>query len=457
MKVDRKAHERSTRRRLTSGVAAVSMLIGLLVTIPASPAQAAPTSDLSLNVISARTEPRAFGGAGVTKGDADRRTSSTSSTSTTPAPPTQRSPAPGSGCSATDPGYPDNCHWPSIAEPSGWSPIYAQGDQDDFAATSTRCRRPLPDLRPGRRLQDRRRALLRRHGRRRPGAHRRSTACSRSSCSPTRCPTGTLRALVFEDNAPTNMGPDAGEAEPGRLRRPHRRHPRRDPDRRLRQPALHQVRGRGLDTTRTRSTPTRSRSAASTPTCSRSRSPAPAASASATRTACWRSRTWAPTATRVSVTPPDGQTWIQTTTLEGNHDYDAWVMEGDTGYDTDLRAGRRARPAADLRLRPAAHERHRSAGGRGPHQGRRGRRQDLHPAEGWRLRLLGRQHRHQGRRPDRQAVALARATCRRGDAAVWVGQGDADGTLRHHRRARRQLHADLVGRAAGLQPQHRST
>src|SRR4029079_5322909 len=28
----------------------------------------------------------------------------------------------------------------------------------------------------------------------------------------------------------------------------------------------------------------------------------------------------------VSVTPPDGQTWIQTTTLEGNHDYDAWIM-----------------------------------------------------------------------------------------------------------------------------------
>ncbi len=36
------------------------------------------------------------------------------------------------------------------------------------------------------------------------------------------------------------------------------------------------------------------------------------------------------------VTPPDGQKWIQTTTLEGNHDWDTWVMEGSTGYDTEF-------------------------------------------------------------------------------------------------------------------------
>jgi hypothetical protein len=34
--------------------------------------------------------------------------------------------------------------------------------------------------------------------------------------------------------------------------------------------------------------------------------------------------------------PPDGSTWIQTTTLEGNHDWDAWVMEGATGLDTEF-------------------------------------------------------------------------------------------------------------------------
>ncbi|MBX0329237.1 hypothetical protein K2Z83_16305 [Oscillochloris sp. ZM17-4] len=35
-------------------------------------------------------------------------------------------------------------------------------------------------------------------------------------------------------------------------------------------------------------------------------------------------------------TPPDGQTWIQTATLEGNHDWDVWVQEGSTGYDTEF-------------------------------------------------------------------------------------------------------------------------
>ncbi|MEJ2748506.1 MAG: SdrD B-like domain-containing protein, partial [Anaerolineae bacterium] len=38
----------------------------------------------------------------------------------------------------------------------------------------------------------------------------------------------------------------------------------------------------------------------------------------------------------LSAVPPDGTNWIQTTTLEGNHDWDAWVMEGATGLDTEF-------------------------------------------------------------------------------------------------------------------------
>lgn len=38
----------------------------------------------------------------------------------------------------------------------------------------------------------------------------------------------------------------------------------------------------------------------------------------------------------LSVVPPDASNWIQTTTLEGNHDWDAWVMEGATGLDTEF-------------------------------------------------------------------------------------------------------------------------
>ncbi len=38
----------------------------------------------------------------------------------------------------------------------------------------------------------------------------------------------------------------------------------------------------------------------------------------------------------LSAVPPDGSDWVQTTTLEGNHDWDAWVMEGATGLDTEF-------------------------------------------------------------------------------------------------------------------------
>ena len=38
----------------------------------------------------------------------------------------------------------------------------------------------------------------------------------------------------------------------------------------------------------------------------------------------------------LSATAPDGTDWEQTTTLEGNHDWDAWVMEGATGLDTEF-------------------------------------------------------------------------------------------------------------------------
>jgi len=53
----------------------------------------------------------------------------------------------------------------------------------------------------------------------------------------------------------------------------------------------------------------------------------------------------------VVVSPPDPQDasdlakpWIQTTTLEGGHDWDTWNMEGSTGFDTELVVGGEATP-----------------------------------------------------------------------------------------------------------------
>jgi hypothetical protein len=39
------------------------------------------------------------------------------------------------------------------------------------------------------------------------------------------------------------------------------------------------------------------------------------------------------------VAAPKGQTWYQTTTLEGNIDFDTWVMENSSGYDTEMTVG----------------------------------------------------------------------------------------------------------------------
>ena len=47
----------------------------------------------------------------------------------------------------------------------------------------------------------------------------------------------------------------------------------------------------------------------------------------------------------LSVTPADGAGFVQTTTLEGNHDWDAWVMEGATGLDTEFVQGGEPFPA----------------------------------------------------------------------------------------------------------------
>src|SRR3984893_14664872 len=57
----------------------------------------------------------------------------------------------------------------------------------------------------------------------------------------------------------------------------------------------------------------------------------------------------APNHYTAEVTPPDaentpGHRWIQTTTLEGNHDHDVWVMPNDTGLDTELVVGGEAVP-----------------------------------------------------------------------------------------------------------------
>ena len=142
-------------------VAATFMTLGVLVI--AGPAAAATTNTLTLDVVSARTEPRAFEGAGVTEGDPvdsykfiineDNTGATDHRTATGPCSPSYTPPA-------GQPGYPASCPWTSINAASDAAPIVAQGDQDDPGRRARPARRHLPRLGPRRRLQARRRTLL---------------------------------------------------------------------------------------------------------------------------------------------------------------------------------------------------------------------------------------------------------------------------------------------------------
>ncbi|HET9017829.1 MAG TPA: hypothetical protein VFN57_19660, partial [Thermomicrobiaceae bacterium] len=307
------------------------MTVGMLVAVRMPSAQAAPTSGLSVTVLSARTEPRAFGGQGVTKGaaiTAFKYMINIDATGTTD----QRSPVPGSGCAATDPGYPTSCRWPSLAEPSGWAPIYTQGDQSDF---------PLTNIPDGRYL-----ISVIADGYKIDGAHFcvDTAAPAEPGCvtplagpltielQPNPLPDGTLRALVFEDNAPTNMGWDTGEALKAGF-------------------VGHIVDTLGEVQTDVYGNPLCTRYQGEDPhtfaiplaSLDATMAPIPIPGSGGQCVSDANGMLAIPhlgsNRYAVSVTPPNGQTWIQTTTLEGNHDYDAWVMEGDTGYSTIFAKG----------------------------------------------------------------------------------------------------------------------
>lgn len=289
----------------------------------------AATNTLQLNVISARTEPRAFGGAGVNYGDPVAEylyIINVDNTGTTD----QRSP--GEGCTPNDADYPDSCNWTSVAGIKSSSPIFTQGTQADFSAGGI----DLPD---GRYL-----ISVLADGYKLDGEHF-SVPLSGPitvAMQPFPVPDGTIRAMVFEDNAPTNSAPDM-PAENG----------------------LEGFIGHISDYIGEVTT-----DAYGNPLCTRYEGEDPetfeiAASAldadmlpvpiAGTGGQCVSDSTgmlaiphlgtgrYALVAIR-----PDGTNWIQTTTLEGNQDWDWWLMEGATGYDTEFVVAGEAFPVASF-------------------------------------------------------------------------------------------------------------
>jgi uncharacterized repeat protein (TIGR01451 family) len=324
---------------------------------PRAAAQAAATT-LTLKVVSARTEPaHTDPGTGdpapVVQGDAIINYAyiiNIDNTGTT----AQRSPEPGTGCSPQDAGYPDSCKWTSIAGVPGSSPIYTQGTEADFAAGLT-----IPDgrylisvLADGYKLDGRHFTVSSGTVTWEGKAASDPASEVMVELQPFPLPDAQIQAAVFEDISPVNSAPDL-PAEHG----------------------LAGFQGHITDYLGEVTTDVYGGPLCGTGTClsacyvvdggvdvgtvapvdTAGRCPVDAtgltmlegglAPAGAAIEGKIKIPNLGPNRYALSVTPPDGSGWIQTTTLEGNHDWDAWVMEGATGLDTEFVIGGEPFPA----------------------------------------------------------------------------------------------------------------
>ena len=375
------------------------------VAINAPAAPAAPTNTLTLSVISARTEPNAPGGP-VAKGDpvtAFKWIINEDATGTT----TQRSPAPGSGCAATDDGYPGTCDWPSIAEPSGWAPIFAQGDQTTIANGIH-----VPD---GRYL-----ISVLADDFKIDGAHFTMPLAAPGlitvELQPHPLPDATLHAQVFADNASTNGGFDTGEAGlagfVGHIK-----------------DTLGEIQtdvyGNPLCTTYVDEDPVTHEIPFGSLVDGAPVVATPGGNCVSDSDGLLTMPHLGPNRYSLAVTPPDGQTWIQTTTLEGNHDYDAWLMEGDTGYDSTFVVGGEPTPLPIFGYVQPTND---FSNGSGHIKGVVVGIKTYTPPRGGAFDFWGGNTGTKVNGPiDEPWLSLADLDG--GDVAVWVGHGNADGSF----------------------------
>ena len=293
-------------------------------------ARAASNTPLKIVVVSARSELLALDGAGVTKGDLIpdfRYLINVDNTGTT----TQRNTDSGVGCSPGDEGfdssgdpiqYPKTCRWTSIAGAASNAPVYTQGNQDDFNGVNS-SQLLIPD---GRYL-----ISVMADGYKLDGVHFTAPVVDASGVvtvelQPFPLPTATIQAWVFEDISPTNSAPDApiehglagfsghindyiGEVSTDVYGNPLCTEYERDGNNNI-----------IFDSEDFTPTPI----------------PGTGGECLSDENGYLVIPNLGTNRYALSAIPPDGTSWIQTTTLEGNHDWDAWVMEGATGLDTEF-------------------------------------------------------------------------------------------------------------------------
>jgi hypothetical protein len=286
----------------------MTVLLALAALAPALPGASpvqAQTNDLTLAVVSARTEPNAPGGP-VSAGDPIDAYQFLINIDNTGDPNQPRD----AGCSPLDPDYPDSCDWPSIRSVPSSSPIYASGSEVDLNALTGLT---LPD---GKYL-----ISVMAEGYKLGGAHftvpLEEPGQVKVELQPHPLPPATLRVKVFEDISPTNGMFDA--------------------------PAEHGLAGFRViinDTVGQVST-----DVFGNPLCTLyDGNGEPLPPGQQVGDACLISDdngdvvvpNLGPLRYDVTVSAPDGEVWLETTTLEGGWSWDTWLQEGGTGLDNEF-------------------------------------------------------------------------------------------------------------------------
>jgi uncharacterized repeat protein (TIGR01451 family) len=421
-----------------------------------------PTSTIHLDVVAARTEPRANGGTGVTKGQkvtTFKWMINIDNTGTT----TQRNPNPGSGCSPLDANYPDSCDWASIAGLASSAPVYAQGDETTFPAgglTLPNGRYLVSVLADGFKLDGTPFTIP-----------MESPGTVEVPLQPWPLPTSTIKAQVFADVTEAN-----GQYDPGEDGLPNFRGIPTDYLGQVNTDVFGNPLCTVYDYTDTNGNGVQDGQEQITlsapdyePTVVRLGGKCLSGDinmdgvVNGTDESLYVSLGLDPSLARgeltipnlgtnryaLSVAPPTGteqklpawpawlmgKNWVQTTTLEGNHDWDWWAMEGSTGYDTEFVQGAEPFPAAIFGFLPApsssywndpAHKF--QAGGHGTIKGLVDAMDVYIPQKGGlnlpTVEIQGAKVDHP---IDKPWISLS--DLNRGDTAVYLGRGNADGTF----------------------------
>ncbi len=409
-------------RRAVTGVSALVLTFGTLVSVPvltAAPAHAATTNSVSVKVVSARTEDHAPGGP-VTKGDPVTSYRYMINVDNSGIADPAGGPEVGSGCSADDEGYPADCIWPSINQVPGAAPIYRQGTDADFADGTASL--DLPD---GRYL-----ISVLADDYKIDGAHFSvpldAPGLVTVQVQPNPLPDSTLRAQVYLDEASTNGAIDNGESGLANF-----------------QGHINDVLGEV--TTDVYGNPICSIYKGENPNTHEIPWDAPGVPGGPYRDAdglpiletiggkCLSDSTGLMTIPHLgtnryttTVTPPDGTDYIQTTTLEGNHDFDTWLMEGSTGYDTESTVAGEPVPTPQFGF---VHPHNDITGTRsGSISGVVVAVKQYYPPVGGSFNFWFGSTGSRLDKPIKNPV-LSLVDLNNGDQAVWVGRGAADGSF----------------------------